>query len=228
MPSERGLILAIETSNPSAWQPGAPCKPGVAVGRRGEVLGRADIDPTATHDDALMVAVDAAMRAASATPRHLSRVAVSAGPGGYTAVRLAVTTAKLIAEATGAECVAVPTAHVVARRVDAAGQPFAVLLASKGQTAWCTVFAPGGPRAGALVGPADVAGLNVGLFIADRFLPPAIREAAAGARIIPPVFDAAACIEASFDFPAVDPIALTPIYPREPEAITKWRALHPG
>ncbi|MEY3027623.1 MAG: hypothetical protein RLZZ238_2520, partial [Planctomycetota bacterium] len=26
----------------------------------------------------------------------------------------------------------------------------------------------------------------------------------------------------------VDPLALTPIYPREPEAVTKWRERHGG
>ena len=48
-------ILAIETSNPSAWTPSSPVRPGVAVLTRGmDLLARADIDPDAlTPRDAL-------------------------------------------------------------------------------------------------------------------------------------------------------------------------------
>ena len=33
-------------------------------------------------------------------------------------------------------------------------------------------------------------------------------------------------LEAGLTLSGVDPISLAPIYPREPEAVTKWRAMH--
>src|SRR3954466_2924110 len=113
-------MLAIETSNPSAWTPGSVSRPGVGVGRVGtglEVLGSEAVDVSRGTDDDLMPGVERLFRRLGLSARDIRRVAVSVGPGGYTAVRLAVTTAKMIAEATGAQCLPIPTAEVVARRV---------------------------------------------------------------------------------------------------------------
>jgi hypothetical protein len=62
--------------------------------------------------------------------------------------------------------------------------------------------------------------------IADRFLPQSIRSAlaAAGARVLEPVFDAAACARVGVGLPSIAPSDLVPIYPREPDAVTLWRA----
>lgn len=228
MPGHR-IILGIETSNPSAWTEAAPVMPGVALARvregAVEPIGAEPVDPRAVHRDDLMPAIERLFAGAGLRPRDASAVAVSAGPGGYTAVRIAVTAAKMIAEATGAACIAVPSAAVVARRVDARDS-FMVALASKGDSAWVTVFDRAGRemRAGLMTG-ADVPGLGVRTLVADRFLPGAMRQAcaAAGIEIVEPIFDPLACIEASVALAPVDPVELSPIYPREPEAVRKWR-----
>lgn len=228
------LILAIETSNPSAWSEGQP-RPGVAVGEAGgmgeaRVITVEDLRTDNPQHDDLMACIDRAMTAAGASPRDLARVAVSVGPGGFTNVRIAVTTARMIAEVTGAACVPVPSAAVVARRIPARA-PFAVALASKGDTAHVTVFSDAWHAApGAILSAADLPALatqGVTTLAADRYLPRPMRDASAGARItvVDPVFDPVACLEAGWDSPAVDPVALAPIYPREPEAVTKWRAM---
>jgi tRNA threonylcarbamoyladenosine biosynthesis protein TsaB len=183
------------------------------------------------HDDQLMLAIDRVTRRAGATPRDLARVAVSAGPGGFTAVRIAVMAAKIIAEATGADCVPIPTAMIVARRrpVLPAG-PFAVALASKGATTYAATFDDRGEvlGPGRLITAEDLPTLRIRLLIADRFLPEAIRVAAVGMGIdiCAPVFDPVACLEIGRAATGVDPAYALPIYPREPEAVTKWRALH--
>lgn len=234
MPTPPGeLVLAIETSNPSSWTPAAPVMPGVCLGRRTasgfEVLAVEPVDPR-ERDDHLMPAIDRAFRAAGAGPADLATIAVSAGPGGFTAVRIAVTTAKILADATGAAVVAVPSASVAARSVRDDG-PFAVVLASKGEDAFVARFenpsTPSGP--GAVADAAALAGLGVARLIADEFLPPtfAAWAKAAGVEILPPVFDPRACLAASLGLAPIDPLALTPIYPREPEAVRKWRLLHP-
>ena len=216
------LTLAIETSNPSAGGGGVALVAGAGV------LGVEEVSREPQRDD-LMAAIARLCDRCGKTPRDLSRVAVSIGPGGYTAVRVAVTVAKMICEATGAACVGVPTPLVVARRVDFPG-PFAVALASKGETALVTRFEGGGVDAlgpGALVDASGLASLNINLLVADSFLPAPMRARAAelGIPVQPPVFDPVACAEASEAIPPTDPAALLPLYPREPEAVTKWRTL---
>ncbi len=229
------LILAIETSNPSGVQPAAASVlPGVALVGPGGVLGvehtgMGGAGTTGPQDD-LMPAVQRLFSHLGRVPAELTRVCVSLGPGGFTAVRLAVTAAKMICEVTGAECSGVPTARVVARRVAAAGRPFAVALASKGETSFVTLFDEKGGRVddGALLDAAGVGRLDIGTLVVDRFVPGSMRAAceARGIAIAAPIFDPVACAEAGAEIAPVDPAMLAPLYPREPEAVTKWRALH--
>ncbi len=232
---DRHHILAIETSNPSAWTPEHAIRPGVAVGRlRGhqiDILARYDIDPSRPHDDTLLMAIDTALNASGGSPRSIKTIAVSAGPGGFTAVRLAIVAAKMIAEVTGAACIAVPSAAVAAARVRPGPRPFAVLLASKGDSSYATLFDGGALPAGVprIVRAADLPMLGAQRIIADHHLPDPISAAAAALRVPVerPEFDPAACLEICSHYPSVDPAALLPLYPREPEAVTKWRELHP-
>lgn len=238
------VILAIETSNPSAWETGHASRPGVALGRFGadgavEVLGVRGLDATRPHDDELMPEIARVVEGAGLRPRDVTDVAVSAGPGGYTAVRLAVTTAKLIAESTGARAVAVPSALVAAWKAGDGLRArgivrFAVAISSKGMTTHLSLFevgvtgvrAVGEPR---VVGAAELERALSGakVLVGDRFLPEGIRSRALAlsVEVIAPEFDPVACLLASVDLEAVDPVALLPIYAREPEAVTKWREL---
>jgi tRNA A37 threonylcarbamoyladenosine modification protein TsaB len=235
-----GLTLAIETSNPSAHAGAGG--PGVALGVvRGrwdiEVIAAEPLAATARHDDDLMPAIDRLFGRTGAERSAIARVAVSVGPGGYTALRVAVATGKMIAEAVGGRCVAVPTALCLALRAPADPRgPIGVLLASKADTAWCCVLPPGwldDPAAaarGRIISAADVEGLGAASLIGDRFVPEAIRARASqlGIPLAEPRYDPAACLEASSVLEPVDPALLVPIYPREPDAVTLWRKLHGG
>lgn len=228
-------MLAIETSNPSAWKAGDPM-PGVCVGveRAGEVdiLSTEPCDPR-SRDDVLLPAVDRAMRRAGLVPRDLGLIAVSVGPGGFTAVRIAVTAARMIAHATGAAMVGVPSAKVAAASAPAGESPFAVVLASKGMDGFVTRFErpfdPASNVAGSVMDASDLDALGIGLLIADDFLPEPIRAWAdrRGVPVAGPVFDPAMCLRVALHAPATPPLTLTPMYPREPEAVRKWRELHP-
>lgn len=229
VPLPRGLILGIETSNPSAWTAESPVRPGVALARMDGELARIDSEPVALdrpHDDDLVTAIERLMRRCGQRPRDLGALAVSVGPGGFTALRIAVTVAKMIAEATGALCIPVPSANAVAR---CATTPFplGVALASKGENAWVTLFdTPTGPREpGAIRHANDLARLGVKSLIADRFLPASFTRVCVehAIALAPPVFDALSVIECAADIDPVDPVVLEPLYPREPEAVTKWR-----
>lgn len=232
------LTLAIEASNPSAVGQGPG--PGVAIGRVGtggvELLGIEPLRSSKRHDDDLMPAVDRlwgrlVQEGVVREKTELARIAVSIGPGGFTGLRVAVVAAKLIAEAVGARCVGVPSAWVVARRAPAdLPRPFGVALASKRETSVVTVFddADCARGEGHEMDADGLEPLGVRALLADRFFPDTMRERCAtlGVRIDEPVFDPVACLEASAAIEPVDPVRLTPIYGREPEAVRKWRELH--
>jgi tRNA threonylcarbamoyladenosine biosynthesis protein TsaB len=226
-----GLTLAIETSNPSAQGPGHP---GVAT----RIDGVLHTEPVgAGREDDLMPAIDRLFRRLGRTPADLGLIAVSTGPGGFTALRVCITVAKALAFATAARCVAVPTAGALAAaaRREGATLELAVLLASKGSSSHATVFVAGAdqPTTQRLIEAPDLASLDVQTLIADQFLPAAIHAEARrlGLAIRPPHFSAATVLELGEALAragattAMDDLA--PIYPREPEAVTKWRQLHP-
>ncbi|MFG0283087.1 MAG: tRNA (adenosine(37)-N6)-threonylcarbamoyltransferase complex dimerization subunit type 1 TsaB [Phycisphaerales bacterium JB039] len=157
----RRLLLGIETSNPTAGPrgevDGVLLGPGVALmvvaDGAGSILGAEPLREGSRHDDALMPAIERLCARAGAAPKDLWRIAVSAGPGGYTALRIAITTAKMIAEATGCEVTAVPSACVGAWRLSPELAPAIVCLASKKEAAHGTLLPDGEyvrARAGAL------------------------------------------------------------------------------
>lgn len=246
------ITLAIETSNPSAWEPGHGARPGVAIGRvqgaNVQTLAIEEIDPTRVHDDSLMPAIDRVCRTCGIGPHDLHRIAVSAGPGGFTSVRIATTVAQCLSLATGAACVRVPTALVAGHGWrEHAGRAVrgrvGVVLASKGDSVHLTVL--DGADGTELTWPAqceqskiverpeqvEALGLEPPFadLIADRFAPAWLRAwAAARAIAISPLrLTPVACLRASHGLPVIDAAAVVPIYPRPPEAVTKWRQLHP-
>lgn len=231
MRESKPLILAIETSNPSSPEPGSGAGPGVALGRAGgELLGAEPVEGGA-HDDALTPAIARLFERAGARPAEIGLVAVSVGPGGYTALRIAVTTAKFIAEACGALCVPVPSAAVAAAACPR-GLPFAVALASKDGTCFAQPFGPEGEPAGEgrLIDAAGVEGLGVSRLAADRFLPGPVRSRALelGLELLPLQLSAQAVLGLVSRYSAVNPDEIHPQYPREPEAVVMWRRRHGG
>ncbi len=244
MASPQPLTLAIEISNPTAPEavpprPG-PSRPaaGVALGRveRGipaQVVGVEWLGLGAGHDNDLMPAIGRLFDRAGASRRDVGRIAVSAGPGGFTSLRIGAAAAKMIAMATGARCVAVPTASALIRRVDPAlrrQRKTAVCLAWKRRDAWRAVF----PQGEGLdpVAPPCLVSLDrliepvPMLLVADAALVHILRDEgllAGDVAMVEPTFDPVAVLEASASHPDVAPALLAPIYPREPEAVANRR-----
>ncbi len=246
--SQSTAILAIETSNPGPVEAdalGVRSRAGVALGLHHdggglpdagwvEVLGEQGLRPVARHDDALLPAISRLLDAHSMGARDLSRVAVSVGPGGYTSIRIAVTVAKMICEATGALCVPVPTGQVVLAGVSPeirAASTVVVCLAWKRDSVWRAVApAGGGLQEGEIVALDDVlAGCDTQACLVGE--PPLIEMLRArvavckSVRIVEPRFSPTQTLTLGARLQPVDPAALMPMYPREPEAVTKWRAL---
>ncbi|MFO0875018.1 MAG: tRNA (adenosine(37)-N6)-threonylcarbamoyltransferase complex dimerization subunit type 1 TsaB [Phycisphaerales bacterium] len=156
-------MLAIETSQRGG---------GVAVrGRDGSIVEEPLRDGASAE---LAVIVDRAVRRAGLSPRDLRAVAVSIGPGGFTGLRVAIATAKMLSEALGATVVAVPSALVAAaadRAPPREGERRLVLLSAKrragppvgvGPIVGSDIGALGGrgaprdPAAGSVVGPSSI------------------------------------------------------------------------
>jgi len=195
------------------------------------------------HDDALMPAIERLCTDAGVRPADLDVIGVSVGPGGFTGVRIAVVTAKVLAEVLGCDLVEVPTAEVVAASVpvrtgDSTGN-LAVCLSAKRDTVWVQRFAAEkgrwrSTRPGAVIRAADLLAEPTDLVAADEHLPEEAKAAcrSAGTEIIEPRFDPVKCLELTLEKLAlgetVTPLDLLPLYPREPEAVSKWRERKAG
>ncbi len=237
----RRLLLAIEASNPSLGTS------AVAVAALGDevagarVIDREPIAASTRERDDLVPAIDRVFIRSELDRRDTVLVAVSAGPGGYTAIRMAIAAGAMIAdgisgEGRRAQCIAVPTAMVAAAAFsDARVFPLAVALAHKGDAAFVTAFdspliAPT-TAAGHVLGPEGFAALapqGVRTLVADPGLPVSLRAAAqaAGLTIEPLRLTVEALVRAARLVARVEPAGLVPIYAREPEAVTLWRARH--
>lgn len=223
------IILAIETSQRTG---------SVAVR---DCAGAVHTEPLALatrHDDDLLPAIDRLLMRVGLSPRDLDEhaaVAVSIGPGAFTGLRIAVSTAKMIAEARRVKLVAVPSALVVAASLSRTVQPgpLMIALASKHDMFWATrlAYAEGEWRVDGVPGliEADRADLtSLRAVVADQHLPLAMRSRCeeAGVPIVEPRFEASACLEVASRMlergETTDALALAPLYPREPEAVSIW------
>ena len=123
-------ILGIDSATPIA---------SIAIldGDTGAVLA-AERSNTAGHRADLLVTIDAACKTAQLAPTAIDAVAIGAGPGSFTGLRIGMATAKGIAFAAGrplwavSSLAALALGHVLARP-DTAGLVVAVLDARRGE-----------------------------------------------------------------------------------------------
>ncbi len=191
------------------------------------------------HGDDLMPALDRLLARLDVQPRALSSVAVSIGPGSFTGLRIAVATARMLAETLETKVIAVPSARVAAEnfapRPDLPHDSSRLLvgLAGKRETFWSALLErkDGSWTVGSepgLVEAASVELQGVTSVLADEFIPEVLRERCAAA-LVPihaPRFDASACLRVAERLAEAghftDPLSLLPLYPRQPEAVSIW------
>src|SRR5690554_3863758 len=102
-----GIILSIETAT-------FVCS--VAVHREGVLLGSLELFQENVHGQKLMPLVDSLLSHIGLQPGDLDAVAVSAGPGSYTGLRIGASTAKGLAYALEIPLIAVGSLDALARR----------------------------------------------------------------------------------------------------------------
>ncbi len=222
--SEPSVMLAIEASQRHG---------GVAVR---DPQGRHHVErlrSSARHDDDLLAAVDRLYDRHGLRPAQTGAVAVSVGPGGFTGLRIAVSTAKMLGEALGAKIVAVPTALVATESHDGPG-PIIIALAARDDTAWATRLTRDETDGTWII--AGEAGLvdadtiwlkGIKAVLGDDYLPGPIRERCQAQKVpvIEPVFSPSACLDVGWrllqDGRTSDPLLLAPIYARPPAAVPR-------
>lgn len=189
------------------------------------------------HDDDLMPAIERAFNRAGVSPGGLSLVCVSVGPGGFTGLRIAVATAKMLALALGCRIVAVPEALAM---LEAAGDEpgrTAVCLAGK-RGRYLATFPPGPDRRPDIAELLDAqeivaraAALGVGRILISQ---PRQEVADLAARAAAAGMEATEVRPTSLHILAVgerlaaagrfaDARTLLPEYAREPEAVRLWK-----
>ena len=210
---------------------------------RGPVVFERMVDHAEVRDsEPFWDELEALCREALIEPWQIEAVAVALGPGGFTGLRVSIAFAKAFALARGVPVIGLGSATVFAGSDASRGGrgPWLVALASKAGSAWVARVTRGDDggfveEAGAVV---DAAGFLPrvsavaaagGAVLSDEHLAPELAEVArnADARVRPIAVDP--CALAALAHLAqsrgnfTDPMALSPIYPREPEAVTKWR-----
>ncbi|MGX7204014.1 tRNA (adenosine(37)-N6)-threonylcarbamoyltransferase complex dimerization subunit type 1 TsaB [Enterococcus pingfangensis] len=101
-------LLAMDTSNQTL---------AVAVLEDENVLAHFQLNRKLNHSLSLMPAIEAVMQASGLKPTDLDRIVVAKGPGSYTGIRIAVTTAKTLAETLKIELTTVSSLAVIAGNV---------------------------------------------------------------------------------------------------------------
>lgn len=241
MTDSHAVILAIETSNPSLG-PASVVVGRVAADGGVVILAEEALSPSGRHDDALLPAIARVCERAGAQPGSIGRVAVSVGPGGFSGLRVACATAQMIGLATGAKCVPVPTALVAAAAYfqrEPGVERLVVALGGKRESAWVAgvdradslerqAASAAGGRALDAEGFAEaLASMQPDVVLADAHLPVALGEVAraGGVPVQAPTLSARVAAFVGAALPTVEAQRMAPIYPREPEAVRKWREL---
>ena len=101
-------ILAFETSAKAA---------SVALMENGKLLGEAYQNTGLTHSQTLMVMAEDLLKACNLIPKDVEAVAVAAGPGSFTGVRIGVAAAKGFAWGAELPCYGVSTLEAMARNL---------------------------------------------------------------------------------------------------------------
>ncbi len=203
--------LAIETSSQAG---------SIALGCGEDLVATADVPQHRRHNLELMPTIARLCDAHGIGPADLAEVYVSIGPGSFTGLRIGIATAKMLALTRGVRVVAVPTLDVLVCRAAAADSPVAACLNLKHDTAWSAVYAWDGGHWRQAVEPAlrtlaQVQALAPRTILDHTTVPHSDALWQLGRA-------AAKCGRYT------DPMHLSPLYAREPEAVALWEALQGG
>ncbi len=99
------MVLGIDSSAISA---------GCALVDGGKIVAEAFLNTSHTHSETLLPMISAMLKSAGVALADLEKIAVSAGPGSFTGLRIGISTAKGLADASHKPCVGVSTLEAIA------------------------------------------------------------------------------------------------------------------
>ena len=221
--------LAIETSSRIG---------SVALAEDGRTLAEETFPHGLEHAARIVPAIDSLSRRLGWTSRDLREIYVSAGPGSFTGLRIGITLAKTLAFATGAKVFAVPSVRVLVENLPADANRAVVVLDAKRDQIFTASFARCQDKWNA-VEPAQLSSLaeilsksprplhliGEGIPYHRKFIDPADTEIIlTDESIWRPRADVVASLgfELARNGEFTDPMKLTPIYIRRPEAEEKF------
>ena len=124
-------ILAIEASTKTG---------SCAVFADEGLIGELTINTDATHSEKLMPAIISLMGSLQLTFKDLNGLAVSIGPGSFTALRIAISTAKGIALAANIPLIGIPTLEALAEKVSDFGSVICPFLDARKKEVYFALY----------------------------------------------------------------------------------------
>jgi tRNA threonylcarbamoyl adenosine modification protein YeaZ len=115
----------------------------VALVADGVLLGEVNLNVKKNHSTTLMTAVDFLMAQTQMAPEDLERIAVAAGPGSYTGLRMAVTVGKTLAFSLNKEIVGVSSLFAIASRVKTTGKLVVPVMDARRGNAYAGIYENG-------------------------------------------------------------------------------------
>lgn len=99
------MILGIDASAISA---------GCALAEGGKIIAEDFLNTRHTHSETLLPMISSMLKSAGVELSDVEKIAVSAGPGSFTGLRIGISTAKGLADASHKPCVSVSTLEAIA------------------------------------------------------------------------------------------------------------------
>jgi tRNA threonylcarbamoyladenosine biosynthesis protein TsaB len=125
------MILAIETATPHG---------SVALVSGGSVLSEISLPGDRQASATVLSALRDLLRGSGCGPAEITHVAVSAGPGSFTGLRVGMAAAKGLCFAWGVPIVPVPTLHALAMRFPVEGVTICTVLDARKQEVYAAMF----------------------------------------------------------------------------------------
>jgi tRNA threonylcarbamoyladenosine biosynthesis protein TsaB len=237
--------LAVETSGSTG---------SIALTEDGSAVAARRFAHGLQHAAGIICIIDELCRERGWTPGQLQQLYVSAGPGSFTGLRIGITLAKTLALATGAKLVAVPSVRVLVENAPEEAPEVVIVLDARRQRIYTARFrrrtvggdsGPQAPRQWCQEEPAHLDTLPAVLGRAGRpvyllgegipYHEKSLPQGDPGVIVTAPsAWQARAEAlgrlgwEMAIRGELVDPLSLTPIYIRPPEAQEKYAAMRQG
>ena len=109
----------------------------------GKRLFQSSISDGLKHSENLMPLIDSLLKSAGLKPSELDLLAVPAGPGSFTGLRIALSTAKGIASGSGASLVTVPTLDAYSQGYDFFDGPVIPVIDARKKRIYCSIYIKG-------------------------------------------------------------------------------------